>query len=108
MSESDDKKHDVRQLEEWRSRYQRIPGEPRLHHLDGDPDDYLLSAWHVRVGDAIAAPQVIATLETRSFTLDFEVFESGVLIEQCFSAGDLIPDGAVIARIAVSTGNPNP
>jgi hypothetical protein len=100
MSESDDKKYDTRQLEKYRSR--EVPGEPRLRHFWGRPEQYVLSAWHVRVGHAIRAPQVIATIETDSFTLDFEAFDSGVLTEQCFAVGEAIPDGAVIARIAVS------
>jgi len=102
MSEFGGKKFDTRQLEKGHSRYRQDLGEPRLHHLDGRSEQYVLSVWHVRVGAVIRAPQVIATIEANSFILDFEAFESGVLTEQCFAAGDVIPDGAVIARIAVS------
>lgn len=75
------------------------PSEPRLFHLSGSPEVYILASWLCGVGDSIHAPQVIATIETKTFTLELEVFESGILAEQCFAVGDAIPDGSVIARI---------
>ncbi len=97
------RQYDTRQLNKMRARQRQAPGEPRLHHLSGLPESYVLSAWHARVGGRVEAPQVIATIATGSFTLDFEAYESGILREQCFAPGDSIPDGAVLARIEVST-----
>ncbi len=108
MSESEETKYDTRQLEKYRNFRRQIPGEPRLHYLEGPPEKYVLSAWHVRIGEAIPASGFIAKIEADSFTLDLEVFESGVLIEQCFAVGEIIPDGAVIARIAISRTGANP
>lgn len=99
----EERQYDTRQLSKMRARQRQVSGEPRLHHLIGLPESYVLSTWHIRVGDRIEAPQVIATIESRSFTLDFEAYESGILRKQCFAPGDSIPDGAVLARIDVST-----
>ncbi len=99
----EERQYDTRQLDKMRARQQQTPGEPRLHHLSGLPASYVLSAWHARVGDQVEAPQVIATIAIGSFTLDFEAYESGILRAQCFAPGDTIPDGAVLARIDVST-----
>lgn len=74
--------------------------EVSLRHLSGPPESYVLSAWHVDIGDMVKAPRVIATIDTASFTLDVEAYESGILSEQCFAVGDVIPDGAVVARIS--------
>jgi pyruvate/2-oxoglutarate dehydrogenase complex dihydrolipoamide acyltransferase (E2) component len=81
--------------------------EVPLYHLSGPAESYVLSAWRLRVGDTVEAPQVIATIETSLFTLDFEAFESGILSEQCFAVGDIIPNGAIVARIACSTEDRN-
>ena len=108
MKETEERKFDTRQLEKMRARQRQASGEPRLHHLSGLPESYVLSAWHIRVGERVEAPQVIATIATRSFTLDFEAYDSGTLREQCFAPGDIIPDDAVLARIDVSTEDFNP
>lgn len=102
-----ERQYDTRQLDKMRARQRQDPGEPRLHHLSGLPESYVLSAWQARVGDRVEAPQVIATIATDSFTLEFEAFDSGILREQLFAPGDIIPDGAVIARIDVSTEETN-
>jgi hypothetical protein len=41
MSASE-RKYDTRQLDRDRQRRLSIPGELRLHHLDGPPETYLL------------------------------------------------------------------
>ena len=107
MKETEERQFDTRQLEKMRARQRQDPGEPRLHHLDGLTESYVLSTWHIRVGDRVEALQVIATIATRSGTLDFEAYESGILREQCFAPGDGIPDGAVVARIDVSNEDSN-
>jgi len=74
-------------------------GQPRLHYLSGPTESYVLKAWHVDVGASVKVGQIIAVIETDSFMLDFQTAESGVLAEQCFAVGDVIPDGAVLVRI---------
>lgn len=99
MEDHEGRKYDTRQMDGWRRENCSKPGEVRVHHLDGPVEIYTLTAWHVRVGEKVEAPQIIATLETPSFTWDFEAFDSGMLTEQCFGVGEAIPDGAVVARI---------
>ena len=103
MKEMEERQYDTRQLDKMRARQRQASGEPRLHHSSGLPESYVLLAWHARAGDRVEAHQVIATIATDSFTLEFEAFEPGILREQCFAPGDSIPDGAVLARIDVST-----
>lgn len=102
MNGNEGEEHDRRVLEELRARWPYVPGEVRLSHLSGPAESYVLTEWRTRVGDAVHAPQVIATIETDSSTLDFEAYDSGILAEQCFAVGDIIPDGAVVARITLS------
>ena len=70
--------------------------------MDGSLESHVLSTWYIRVGDAVHFAQVVVTVETHSFTLDLETFDSGILSEQCCAIGDVIPDGAIVARIAPS------
>lgn len=107
MKEMEERQYDTRQLDKMHARQRQASGEPRLYHLSGLPESYVLSAWHARVGERVEAPQVIATIATASLTLDFETYESGILREQCFAPGDNIPNGAVLARIEVSTEDAN-
>lgn len=101
MSASD-RKHDTRQLDRDSHRQQLAPGEVRLHHLDGPSETYLLKKWIIHPGDPVDGPQTIAIVETASFTIEIEAFDSGVIFEQCFTEGMEIPDGAIIARIDLS------
>ena len=100
------KNHEIdTQLEELREDRRQTTGELRLYHLSGPPQSYVLSAWHMQVGDMVRVSEVIATVETISHTLDIQSYESGILTEQSFAVGVIIPDGAIIARIAVSPEN---
>lgn len=72
------------------------PGQPRLHFLSGPTESYV---QHVDVGSSVQVGQIIAVIETDSFTLDFQTTDSGVLAEQCFAVGEVIPDCAVVACI---------
>jgi biotin carboxyl carrier protein len=100
MEDSDKEKPDTRQLEKYRVHWRWVPGEVRLVYLEGRPPEfYVLTAWHIKVGDAVEVGQEIATIETPSFSLVMEAIESGVVTEIRFSIGDVIPEGAVIARI---------
>jgi len=94
-----DQKFDSRQPNRDRPRQQVIPGELRLHHLDGAQENYLLKKWLVRPGDSVKELQTVAIVETASFLLDIEAYDTGIISEQCFTEGQVIPNGAIIARI---------
>ncbi|MEK7951147.1 biotin/lipoyl-containing protein [Luteolibacter soli] len=79
-----------------------IPGELCFHHLDGPPETYILKKWFVQPGDPVDAPQIVAAIESASFSLEIEAFDSGTISEQCFREGQVIPDGVIIARIHLS------
>ena len=62
----------------------------------------MLARWHKEVGEAIGEREVIATVETDTFTLELEAYDAGIFAERCFAIGDEIPDGSLVARIALS------
>jgi len=97
-----DRIYDSRQLDEEQQRRQFVPGELRLHHLDGPSEIYILKKWCVSPGDPVEELQAVAIVETASFTLEIEAYDHGFISEHCFTEGQEIPDGAIIARIDLS------
>jgi len=97
-----ERKYDTCQLDRDRQRRLSIPGELRLHHLDGPSETYFLKKWLVRPGDPVHELQTVAIVETASFTLDVEAYDCGIISEHCLAEGEEIPDGALIARINLS------
>jgi hypothetical protein len=83
--------------------YEKNKPEPRpnwsFDQYVGPKDSYVLAKWHIGVGDSVKRDQVIATIEGH-VSIDFRVFEDGILTEQCFAPGDNIPADALIARVA--------
>src|SRR3954453_19726479 len=65
-----------------------------------------LSQWLKKPGEAVAADEPIATLETDKVSVDVPSPIAGVLTEQLVQEGDTVAVGAVIARIdaAASAG----
>ena len=58
-----------------------------------------LAQWLKKAGDAVAADEPIASLETDKVTVDVPSPVAGVLIEQLVREGDEVAVGAAIARI---------
>jgi 2-oxoglutarate dehydrogenase E2 component (dihydrolipoamide succinyltransferase) len=58
-----------------------------------------LAQWLKKPGEAVAADEAIATLETDKVSVDVPSPTAGVLAEQLVQEGDTVAVGAVIARI---------
>src|SRR5438874_13182860 len=56
-------------------------------------------AWHVKVGDEIAADQPIADMMTDKATVEMESPVAGKVIELAGEVGDQVPIGSVLAVI---------
>ena len=59
--------------------------------------DGVLVAWMVEEGEAIAAGDVIAQVETDKATMDVEAYDDGVLLKRVAEEGDSLPIGGLIA-----------
>ena len=62
-------------------------------------------AWHKASGDAVAAGDVLFEVETDKATMEVEAQEPGYLTDVAAAAGDDVPVGDVIARIADAPGD---
>jgi len=58
-----------------------------------------LAQWLKKPGEAVAADEAIASLETDKVTVDVPAPAAGVLSEQLVKEGDTVAVGAIIARI---------
>src|SRR5688572_24926514 len=69
-----------------------------------------VAQWLKKVGDAVAADEPIASLETDKVTVELPSPVAGVLAEQVADEGETVAVGAVIARIdeagAAATASP--
>ena len=81
------------------------PSEIRFNHLSGNEARYVLLRWHKKIDDQISPSEIVATVETDTHTLDIEVYSHGILSEILFHEGTSIPDGVIIARLALSNEN---
>ena len=63
-----------------------------------------LGAWLKQPGDAVAADEPIASLETDKVAVEVNAPAAGVLAEQLVKEGDNVEVGAVIARIEAGDG----
>jgi pyruvate dehydrogenase E2 component (dihydrolipoamide acetyltransferase) len=81
-------------------------GEFRMPSLGADMESGTLVEWRVEVGDAVTQGQVVAEVETDKGLIEIEIFESGIVDEIVAQAGDVVPVGAVLARIGTGASRP--
>ena len=67
--------------------------------LGNTVDSVILLAWHVEVGESVAAGDVLCEIETDKAALEVESAASGVLLAQFFEAGDEVPALENIAAV---------
>lgn len=60
-------------------------------------EEGVLVSWLVEEGDAVAAGDVIAQVETDKATMDLEVYDDGVLLKKMVAEGSGVPIGGLIA-----------
>ncbi|MEM6257768.1 MAG: biotin/lipoyl-containing protein [Planctomycetota bacterium] len=78
------------------------PGEIRLSKLySPQEEDYVLTKWLVQLGDRVDTGQTIAMIESDSVTLEVCAYDAGCISEMNAIIGKAIPDGALIARVAL-------
>jgi pyruvate dehydrogenase E2 component (dihydrolipoyllysine-residue acetyltransferase) len=57
----------------------------------------VLRKWNRKEGDKISPGEVVAEVETDKATMDFEIFDQGVLLKLLVKDGETVPVGAPIA-----------
>ena len=67
--------------------------------LGNTVESVILLAWHVAVGESVAAGDVLCEIETDKAALEVESAVSGVLLAQFFEAGDEVPALENIAAV---------
>lgn len=62
----------------------------------------VLQKWRKNEGDSVSPGEVLAEVETDKAVMDFEAFDSGVLLKRLIQDGESVPVGAPIAIIGKS------
>ena len=68
-----------------------------LPRLSDTMEEGVVAEWRIQVGDKVKRGQVIADIETDKATMEFESFESGVVLDLVAKPGEMLPIGAPIA-----------
>ncbi|MBX3561253.1 MAG: 2-oxoglutarate dehydrogenase complex dihydrolipoyllysine-residue succinyltransferase [Sphingomonas sp.] len=81
-----------------------MASEVKVPTLGESITEATLGAWLKQPGDAVAADEPIASLETDKVAVEVNAPSAGVLAEQLVKEGDTVEVGAVIARIEAGAG----
>jgi pyruvate dehydrogenase E2 component (dihydrolipoamide acetyltransferase) len=68
--------------------------------LGADMESAEVTEWLVKPGTPVKKGDVIVVVETHKGAIEVEIFEEGVVTELCAREGDVLPVGALLARIA--------
>ena len=68
--------------------------------LGADMESAEVTEWLVKPGTPVKKGDVIVVVETHKGAIEVEVFQEGVVTELCAKEGDVLPVGALLARIA--------
>lgn len=69
----------------------------RMPKLSDTMTEGVVAKWHKKVGDKIAAGELLADIETDKATMEFESFEDGVLLHIGVQEGKAAPVDSVLA-----------
>src|ERR1700761_2529803 len=58
-----------------------------------------ISAWHKKVGDAVAVDDLLAEVETDKATMEFRAFDQGTLLKLLVAAGAQVKLGQPVALL---------
>ena len=78
-----------------------------LPRLSDTMEEGVIAKWRVKVGDKVKRGQVIADIETDKATMEFESFDSGVVLKLVAAEGDTLPLGAPIAVLGEAGEDPD-
>lgn len=70
-----------------------------MPRLGADMTEATLVAWKVQPGDEVTRGMVVAEVDTAKGVIDVECFQPGRVVELVAQEGELLPVGAVMARI---------
>jgi pyruvate dehydrogenase E2 component (dihydrolipoamide acetyltransferase) len=73
--------------------------EVTMPQMGADMTEGTLLKWHKQVGDSVQRGDILAEIETDKATVELEAYESGTIIKQLASEGDVVPVGDVIALL---------
>ncbi len=74
-----------------------MPIAVEMPKMSDTMEEGVLVAWLAEEGDAVAAGDVIAQVETDKATMDLEVYDDGVLLKRVVAEGAGVPIGGLIA-----------
>jgi pyruvate dehydrogenase E2 component (dihydrolipoamide acetyltransferase) len=73
-----------------------------MPRLSDTMEEGLVSSWHKKPGDAVAAGDVIVDIETDKAVMEYEAYEAGVLEKILVGEGETASIGAPIAVLATT------
>src|SRR6478609_10301856 len=76
-----------------------MPTDVKVPTLGESITEATIGQWLKQPGDAVAADEPIASLETDKVSVEVNSPVAGTLSEQLFKEGDTVEVGAIIARI---------
>src|SRR6516162_4444123 len=68
--------------------------------LGADMESATVTQWLVKPGIKVKKGDVVAVVETHKGAIEVEIFQEGVVSELCAKEGEVVPVGALLARIA--------
>lgn len=71
--------------------------EVKMPQMSDTQTEGVLVSWLVEEGAMVKAGDIIAQIETDKATMDFEIFDEGILLKKIANEGDTIPVGGLIA-----------
>ncbi len=80
-----------------------MPTDVKVPALGESITEATLGQWLKAPGDAVAADEAIASLETDKVAIEVNAPVAGTLAEQLVKEGDTVAVGAVIARVSEGT-----
>ncbi len=72
-----------------------------MPQLSDSMDEGTLISWKKKIGERVNVGEVIAEVESDKAIMEVQTFKTGVLREIKAQEGDIVPVGAVIAKIDI-------
>jgi pyruvate dehydrogenase E2 component (dihydrolipoamide acetyltransferase) len=81
-------------------------GDFRMPSLGADMEEGTLLEWLVKPGDAVHRGDIVAVVDTSKSAVEVECFDDGVIDALLVAPGQVVPVGAVLARLEGSAAGP--